>query len=106
LYYCEPVHLVETESVFLQWLSEPILAENERYMVEVIDLTNVDSHPRRLFTRSSGVTLPADWMPTEEHDFIWRVSLVEIDGRRENGGFIYTIVGAESVPRYFSWGSS
>ena len=93
------------DAVFLQWLSEPVLAENERYMVEVIDLTNVDSHPRRLFTRSSGVTLPTDWVPTAEHDFVWRVSLVEIDGRRDNGGFIYTIVGAESVPRYFSWGS-
>lgn len=93
------------ESVFLQWLSEPVLPENTLYMVEVIDLTNVDSHPKRLFTRSSGVTLPADWRPSVEHDYVWRVSLVEIDGRRENGGYIYSIVGAESVPRYFSWGS-
>ena len=74
-------------------------------MVEVIDLTDVDQHPRRLFTRSAGVTIPATWEPADaEHDFIWRVSLVRIDGRRENGGFLYSIIGAESDPRQFSWG--
>lgn len=93
------------ETVFLQWLSVPSLADNERYMVEVIDLTDVDSHPQRLFTRSAGLTLPADWAPSvgESHDYVWRVSLVSIDGRRENGGYIYSVIGAESVARQFSW---
>ncbi len=94
------------EAVFLQWLSVRQLAENEQYMIEVVDLTDVDSHPKRLFTRSAGVTLPAGWEPADrEHDFVWRVSLVTIDGRRENGGYIYSINGAESVPRQFSWGN-
>lgn len=94
------------ETVFLQWLSVRQLGENEQYMVEVIDLTDVDSHPRRLFTRSAGVSLPDSWEPVDgEHDFVWRVSLVTIDGRRDNGGYIYTIIGAESVARQFSWGN-
>ena len=52
-----------TSTVFLQWISVDQLADNERYMVEVIDLTNVDAHPQRLFTQSAGVPLPNDWAP-------------------------------------------
>jgi LysM repeat protein len=94
------------DTVFLQWLSVKQLGENERYMVEVIDQTDVDVHPKRLFTQSAGVPLPADWAPASgEHRYVWRVSLVEISGRRDNGGFVYSIVGAESVPKTFTWGS-
>lgn len=94
------------ETVFLQWLSVEQLGVDERYMVEVIVTTDVDVHPKRLFTQSAGVPLPADWAPvTGEHDYVWRVSVVEITGRRDNGGFIYSVVGAESIPRTFSWGN-
>ncbi|MFK7805900.1 MAG: LysM peptidoglycan-binding domain-containing protein [Anaerolineae bacterium] len=94
------------DTVFLQWLSVEQLGAEERYMVEVIDTTDVDIHPKRLFTQSAGVPLPADWGPASgEHNYVWRVSVVEITGRRDNGGFIYSIVGAESVPRTFSWGN-
>lgn len=93
-------------TVFLQWLSVDQLAANERYMVEVIDLTDVDVHPHRLFTQSAGVPLPSEWAPESgKHDYVWRVSVVEIDERREDGGFIYSILGPESIPRRFSWGN-
>ena len=95
-----------TSTVFLQWISVDQLADNERYMVEVIDLTNVDAHPQRLFTQSAGVPLPNDWAPESgQHDYVWRVSVVEIEERREDGGFIYSILGPESIPRQFSWGN-
>lgn len=94
------------ETIFLQWLSVRQLGDNERYMVEVVDLTDVDVHPYRLFTRSSAVTLPAEWAPSANaHDYVWRVSVVNINGRRENGGYIYSIQGAESAARTFSWGN-
>jgi LysM repeat protein len=89
----------------LQWAAVKDLTQNEWYMVEVTDLTDVDSHPRRAFTRQTSLRVPADWRPTDEttHQFRWRVSVILVTGRRADGGFIYTFGGRTSADAFFAW---
>jgi LysM repeat protein len=92
-------------TLLLQWVAVKDLAENEWYMVELTDLTDLDSHPLRGFTRDNAFRIPGDWRPDEpaDHRFRWRVSIVQVTGRREDGGFIYTFGGRNSEDTYFTW---
>jgi hypothetical protein len=89
----------------LQWAAVKDLAEQEWYMVEVTDLTDVDSHPLRGFTRQTSFRVPEGWRPdaAEVHQFRWRVSIVQVTGQREDGGFIYTFGGRVSQDASFTW---
>lgn len=91
--------------VALQWLVVQDLAPDEYYMVEVTDLTAVDSHPRRAFTRQTSFQIPADWRADEDalHEFRWRVSIVRVTGQRADGSFIYTYGGRASQDGSFFW---
>jgi LysM repeat protein len=107
LLYPAPGATVENPAgvVALQWLVVQDLAPDEYYMVEVTDLTAVDSYPRRGFTRQTSFQVPADWRAdeAEEHEFRWRVSLVRVTGEREDGSFIYTYGGRASQDGTFFW---
>jgi LysM repeat protein len=94
-----------TGTVALQWLVVQDLAPDEYYMVEVTDLTAVDSRPRRGFTRQTSFQLPTDWRANEAavHEFRWRVSIVRVTGQRTDGSFIYTYGGSASVDGAFLW---
>lgn len=89
----------------LQWAAVKDLTDVEWYMVEVTDLTDVDSFPHRAFTRQNSFRVPVDWRPQvdENHYFRWRVSIVQVTGEREDGSFIYTFGGRESADSYFYW---
>ena len=89
----------------LQWVTVKDLAQDEWYMVEVTDLSDVDSHPLRAFTRETVFQLPDSWQPTtaDTHEFRWRVSIVQVTGRRADGSFIYTFGGNSSEDGYFQW---
>jgi LysM repeat protein len=91
--------------VVLQWVAVKDLEPAEWYMVEVTNLTLVDSHPRRGFTRQTSLALPASWRAPvpEEHTFRWRVSIVQVTGRRSDGAFIYTYGGQSSQDAFFTW---
>jgi LysM repeat protein len=91
--------------VALQWVAVKHLADDEWYMIELTDLTEVDSHPRRAFTRQTSFQLPDGWTPQDDadHDIRWRVSIVRITGQREDGSFIYTFGGETSDDSYFEW---
>jgi hypothetical protein len=93
------------ESLFLQWAAVKDLEESEWYMVEVTDLTDVDSHPMRGFTRQTSFRVPGSWHPQvpEQHDYRWRVRIVQVTGEREDGSFIYSFGGANSEDAGFSW---
>lgn len=99
---------LDDEPVVLQWVSVKDLAGNEWYMVELTDLTDVDSHPRRAFTRQTSFRPPEEWEPDglESHQFRWRISIVRVTGQREDGSFIYTYGGRSSEDSYFSWAGS
>lgn len=90
---------------FLQWAAVKDLDQDEWYMVEVTDLTNVDTHPLRGFTRTNSFTVPHTWRPQEptSHLFRWRVQIVKVTGNRTDGSFIYTFGGSKSEDKYFYW---
>lgn len=90
---------------FLQWAAVKRLAENEWYMVELVDLTAIDSHPYRGFTRQTSFQIPDTWRSPipEIHDYRWSVRIVVITGEREDGSFIYTFGGNKSEDASFTW---
>jgi LysM repeat protein len=93
------------EVVRLVWTAVKDLTDDEWYMIELTDLTVVDSVPYRGFTRDTAFRLPLEWRPDgdEDHQFRWRVSIVQVMGEREDGRFIYTYGGQQSQPAYFTW---
>jgi LysM repeat protein len=93
------------EPVALQWVAVKDLAADEWYMVEVTNLSLVDSHPYRGFSRQTSFTLPESWRPQRVamHQFRWRVSIIRVTGQRSDGLFTYTYGGNASADAYFTW---
>jgi LysM repeat protein len=93
------------EPPVLQWAAVKNLTEEEWYMVELTDLTNVDSHPRRGFTRQTSFRIPSSWRPVtpESHLMRWRVTIVRVSGQRADGTFIYEFSGQSSQDAFFTW---
>jgi LysM repeat protein len=91
--------------VTLQWSAVKDLTESEWYMVEVSDINEIDSLPRRGFTRDTSIQLPSYWRPEApvSHLMRWRVSIVQVTGQRSDGAKIYTYGGQRSSDAYFSW---
>jgi LysM repeat protein len=106
-----PRHAVVTPEdgpLALQWAAVKDLEPVEWYMVELTNLSLVDSHPFRGFTRQSSFIVPAAWRPpgAEEHVFRWRVSIVRVTGQRSDGSFTYTYGGNASHDAFFTWAGS
>jgi LysM repeat protein len=91
--------------IVMQWVAVKDLAENEWYMVELTDLADVDSHAWRGFTRQNSFRVPSEWRPSvpEERVFRWRVRIVQVTGRRNDGSFTYTFGGRDSADAFFTW---
>lgn len=89
----------------LQWLSVKDLADEERYMVEMTDLDQLDALPHRAFTRDTSLKVPDAWRPAvaEIHEVRWRVSIVRVTGARSDGGIIYEYGGRSSEDSHFFW---
>jgi LysM repeat protein len=89
----------------LQWVAVKDLGQDESYMVEMTDLTAVDSHAWRGFTRQTSFRVPNSWRPLfdEVHTFRWRVNIVRITGQREDGSLTYTFGGNSSDEDRFTW---
>ncbi len=89
----------------VQWVSVKDLLPDEWYMVEVIDVDQLDGLPYRAFTRDTSLSLPGDWRADvpELHEMNWRVSIVKETGRRSDGGIIYEYGGRSSEDGYFYW---
>lgn len=97
--------IIQDESLLMQWTAVKDLADDEWYMVEMLDTGEDDTFPRRGFTRDSSFRVPADWRPQvpEERPMRWQVSIVQVNGRRSDGTFTYTYGGESSAPRQFWW---
>jgi len=91
--------------VFLQWVAVKELADDEWYMVELTNLTNVESYPNRAFTRQTSFQIPAVWRSVvpELHRFRWRVQIVNVTGERQDGSSIFTFGGNKSEDAFFNW---
>ena len=89
----------------LQWVAVKDLEDDEWYMVELGDLDQLDSLPYRAFTRDSSFRLPDEWRPDvpETHEMRWRVSIVNVTGKRSDGGVIYEYGGRSSEDSSFFW---
>jgi LysM repeat protein len=94
-----------SDAIVLQWAAVKDLGPDEWYMVELRDLDDRDSLPQRGFTRDPSFDLPAEWRPEVEalRRMQWTVSIVQVTGRRSDGGFIYTFGGKSSLPAHFQW---
>ena len=106
LYPIEEAEIEPADQPFyLQWAAVKDLESDEWYMIELTDLTLVDSHPMRAFTRDNAIRIPLTWRPDEEstHLFRWRVRIVSVTGERDDGSFIYTFGGTNSVDALFYW---
>lgn len=91
--------------VVLQWTAVKALGAEEWYMVEMRDLDDRDSLPHRGFTRDPSFRVPGEWRPAVEaaRRMQWQVSIVQVTGRRSDGGFTYTFGGRSSPPSFFTW---
>jgi len=84
----------------LQWVSIGILAEDESYLVEVVE---IESGEQWLdVTKDTSMRLPDNLIPSDgqPRDFQWRVSVAKQDA---NG--IYNYVSGEGQWRTFQWQS-
>ncbi len=92
-------------AIVLQWTAVKNLNADEWYMVEMRDEDKRDGLPRRGFTRDQSFRVPPDWRPQadEMRHMSWKVSIVNVTGRRSDGGFIYTFNGLSSPPAFFQW---
>lgn len=88
-----------------QWAGVKTLAEAEWYMVELTDLDEIDALALRGFTRDTAFQAPNSWRPAVNaaHMLRWRVSIVQVTGRRADGLPIYIYGGESSQDAYFSW---
>jgi LysM repeat protein len=91
--------------VLLQWASVKDLSSDEWYMLELTDLSDLESHALRAFTRQNALRLPEGWRPEDptEHLLRWKVSIVRVTGQRQDGSFIYTFGGRSSQERLLIW---
>jgi LysM repeat protein len=93
------------DAIVLQWTAVKDLNADEWYMIEMRDEDDRNSLPRRGFTRDQSFRVPPDWRPAvdEMRQMSWKVSIVQVTGRRSDGGFIYTFGGLSSPPAFFQW---
>jgi LysM repeat protein len=91
--------------IVLQWTAVKDLEVDEWYMVEMRDAYDRDSLPRRGFTRDPSFRVPGEWRPelNEMRRMEWLASIVQVTGRRSDGGLIYTFGGNSSRPSFFLW---
>lgn len=94
-----------TAPLVLQWLAVKDLAADEWYMVELRNVDDRDSLPHRGFTRDQSLRVPDEWRPAagETQQIEWHVSIVQVTGRRSDGGFIYAFRGTAGAPSGFVW---
>jgi hypothetical protein len=98
--------VVDTDGlVALQWAAVKDLNDNEWYMIELTDINVLDVPPYRGFTRDNSFQIPSDWRPDvpEEHNFRWRISIVQVTDWRADGQPIYEYGGRFSEDAFFTW---
>jgi LysM repeat protein len=98
--------VVDTDGlVTLQWAAVKDLNDNEWYMIELTDINVLDVPPYRGFTRDNSFQIPSDWRPDvpEEHNFRWRISIVQVTDWRADGQPIYEYGGRFSEDAFFTW---
>ena len=89
------------QPLLIQWVSIAGLAEDDEYLIELVDQTT--NQPLRQVTRTNSFLVPAAFMPADgqTHVIQWRVSVARADAQG-----VYNYVGAEGEWRAFEWKGS
>jgi hypothetical protein len=93
------------DSITLQWASVGTLADNERYLVVVVDLTGTTGRKWTDYATDTKDVLPVSFRPqdSQAHSMEWWVTTVRQTGTDDQGQPIWTNAGANSDMRVFSW---
>ncbi len=92
-------------AIALQWASVGVLRENERYMVVVEDITAGGQRKITDYVLDTKYLVPPSFRPqdTLPHVMRWWVVVVRQTGADSSGNPIYTLAGAPSETRVFTW---
>jgi LysM repeat protein len=92
-------------TVTLQWASVGTLRENERYQVTVLDVTAGTGRPLIDYVTDTKFIVPVTFRPQDNqaHLIRWWVTVVRQTGTDDQGNAIWSIAGASSDRRGFTW---
>lgn len=92
-------------AVTLQWASVGTLRDNERYQVTVEDVTAGTGRKLTDYATDTKFIVPASFRPQDglPHVMRWWVVTVRQTGTDDRGNPIWSVAGAASTPRVFTW---
>ncbi len=92
-------------AVTLQWASVGTLRDNERYQITVEDVTAGTGRKILDYATDTKYIVPSTFRPqdTLPHVMRWWIVTVRQTGTNDLGNPIWSIAGAASTPRDFTW---
>ncbi|MEW6094712.1 MAG: LysM peptidoglycan-binding domain-containing protein [Chloroflexota bacterium] len=95
-------------TVTLQWASVGTLRDNERYQVTVEDVTAGTGRRLVDYANDTKFIVPVTFRPQDSlpHVMRWWVVTVRQTGTDDQGDPIWSVAGAASTPRVFTWTGS
>jgi LysM repeat protein len=93
------------DAITLQWASVGTLRDNERYMIVILDVTEGQGRKIVEYVSDTKFIVPLSFRPNDNspHIFRWWVITVRQTGADEQGQPIWSLAGAESLKRDFTW---
>ena len=96
---------LSNNTITLQWASIGTLRENESYQVTIEDVTSGTSRKNVAFVTDTKYIVPVAFLPQDNvpHVMRWVVGTVRQTGTDDQGNPIWSLAGAASTPRTFTW---
>jgi len=96
------------DTITLQWASIGTLRDNESYQVTVEDVTAGTGRKLIAFVTDTKYIVPVSFRPQDNvsHVMVWSVVTVRQTGTDDQGNPIWTVAGAASLSRTFTWTGS
>lgn len=96
------------DAIALQWAAIGTLRENESYQVTIEDVTSGTGRKLLSFVTDTKYIVPVTFRPQDNisHVMRWSVETVRQTGTDDQGNPIWSIAGAASTPRTFTWTGS
>jgi LysM repeat protein len=96
------------DTITLQWASIGTLRNNENYQVTVEDVTSGTGRKLVAYMTDTKYIVPITFRPQDStsHVMRWSVVTVRQTGTDDQGNPIWTMAGAASLPRTFTWTGS
>jgi LysM repeat protein len=96
------------DTITLQWASIGTLRSNESYQVTVVDVITDGARKLVAYETDTKFIVPVTFRPQDNspHVMSWSVVTVRQTGTDDQGNPIWTVAGAVSLPRTFTWTGS